>query len=571
MIPPVSPLCYVPHHLVFTVQPGTADMSCPLAAQPVVQVIDANGGLDTVFNGTVTIALGNNASGATLSGVVTQAVVNGVATFDGLTLDKVGRYTLVASSASPILAATSANFDVTLPPLVVPANVTVTTAQSRDPYFTGRASAVSSCSSSVNVTITYSDDRSGLTGCNAAGTIVRTWTATDAAGNSTNRQQMITVSDTTAPQFVSAPNIVVFSAPGKSSAVVSCLPTAKELVFSQGFEDDGWTSGDAAAMPSVDWNDYSSRISQASSGTDGIVSRDGKSHAVIDSTLAIAAGQDTGAFSRLGGYSTVFGDGYRVAQDVYLNLDDAAVKANTYGWDLSAASSTVSGGYGRDFIFHVASDATGQLLVAADNNSGFARPDLSGADHGTVTSNGWYTFEWVFRKQGGVLAVDCNLRAADGTRLWGQTLSAPEDIIEGNIGGNRYLWFTYLAVGKLAIDNTVLERNVSVTTDPPSGSTFQLGTNTVTATAADACGRTINTTFTVTVLDDGQPVVRLLGCSGGKASVGVHGVSGYRVIVEASANLVDWVCIDTNCAPFTCVDTNAGAIGSRFYRAAYVP
>jgi hypothetical protein len=53
--------------------------------------------------------------------------------------------------------------------------------------------------------------------------------------------------------------------------------------------------------------------------------------------------------------------------------------------------------------------------------------------------------------------------------------------------------------------------------------------------------------------------------------VGVNGVAGYRVIIEASTNLVDWECVYTDSAPCTWVDTNAGAVGSRFYRAAYVP
>ena len=44
---------------------------------------------------------------------------------------------------------------------------------------------------------------------------------------------------------------------------------------------------------------------------------------------------------------------------------------------------------------------------------------------------------------------------------------------------------------KLAIDNTVLERNVPVSCDMVSGSTFPVGTSTVTCTATDGCGNSI--------------------------------------------------------------------------------
>ena len=210
----------------------------------------------------------------------------------------------------------------------------------------------------------------------------------------------------------------------------------------------------------------------------------------------------------------------------------------------------------------------GQLLVAADNGSSLAKPEnLASGNHGTVTTNGWYTFEWVFRNNTNVLAVDCNLRAADGTLLWSQTLSSPSDTIPDNVGGNHYLWFTYLAVDKLAIDNTVLERTVPVTTDIASGSAFHLGTNTVMCTATDACGNIATNSFTVTVTDSGRPTLSMLSCADGKATIEVRWVTGYPVVIEASSDLVHWAPVYNDVAPCTWVDTNAGAAGCRFYRA----
>lgn len=60
---------------------------------------------------TVTLSLGANPTGATLSGARTQTVVNGVATFSGLSINKPGvGYSLVAKSGS--LSTTSAHFSV---------------------------------------------------------------------------------------------------------------------------------------------------------------------------------------------------------------------------------------------------------------------------------------------------------------------------------------------------------------------------------------------------------------------------------------------------------------------------
>src|SRR5260370_29496337 len=52
------------------------------------------------FTGPVTVAIGSNPGGGTLSGVVTAAAVNGEATFNSLSIDKTGAtYTLTAAAA----------------------------------------------------------------------------------------------------------------------------------------------------------------------------------------------------------------------------------------------------------------------------------------------------------------------------------------------------------------------------------------------------------------------------------------------------------------------------------------
>lgn len=74
---------------------------------------DTLGNTATDFTGNVTLSIGNNPSGGTLSGTTTVAAVNGVATLMGLSIDKAGEgYTLTAT-ATGVTPATSAAISVT--------------------------------------------------------------------------------------------------------------------------------------------------------------------------------------------------------------------------------------------------------------------------------------------------------------------------------------------------------------------------------------------------------------------------------------------------------------------------
>jgi predicted esterase len=87
--------------LVFLQQPSNAGPNATLSAVK-VEVVDASGVPETSDNGRpITIALGANPGGGTLSGTLTVNDVNGVATFSDLSINAVGvGYTLMASSAS---------------------------------------------------------------------------------------------------------------------------------------------------------------------------------------------------------------------------------------------------------------------------------------------------------------------------------------------------------------------------------------------------------------------------------------------------------------------------------------
>ncbi len=99
-------------HLEFTTQPSSGTAGSLIGA---VQVSSVNslGQTDTSFSGTISIALGNNPSSATLGGTTSITASFGVATFSDLTVSAAGaNYTLVASS-SGFSNVTSASFSMT--------------------------------------------------------------------------------------------------------------------------------------------------------------------------------------------------------------------------------------------------------------------------------------------------------------------------------------------------------------------------------------------------------------------------------------------------------------------------
>ena len=106
--------------LLYTTQPSTVTAGIPISPAVVVAALDALGATVTSFTGPVTLALGANPGGATLSGTLTVNAVAGLATFNNVRVNRsASGYTLVASSpaltsaSSPIFAVLPA------PPLTV--------------------------------------------------------------------------------------------------------------------------------------------------------------------------------------------------------------------------------------------------------------------------------------------------------------------------------------------------------------------------------------------------------------------------------------------------------------------
>jgi len=120
-------------------QPTSATYGNTIGPSVTVEIVDANNNRITNDNSTqVSLSLGTNPTGASLSGGGAQAASSGLATFGGLSINKVGTgYTLAASSNPSLTGATSPAFDITARAITVTA-----TADSRTYNGTNNSSGV---------------------------------------------------------------------------------------------------------------------------------------------------------------------------------------------------------------------------------------------------------------------------------------------------------------------------------------------------------------------------------------------------------------------------------------------
>src|SRR5207248_3003930 len=100
-------------HLGFVQQPTTSVAGVAITPSITVQLLDPFGNLDTSNSSNVTLALGANPGGSTLSGTLTVAANAGVAVFADISLDKTGTGYALTSSSAGLAGANSAAFDIT--------------------------------------------------------------------------------------------------------------------------------------------------------------------------------------------------------------------------------------------------------------------------------------------------------------------------------------------------------------------------------------------------------------------------------------------------------------------------
>jgi MYXO-CTERM domain-containing protein len=121
--------------ITFTVQPTDVVAGVAFSPAIVVSVRDSQGNVDPTFAGNITLAISNNPGSASLAGTISVLVANGTATFNNVSLDKVGVGYTLAATAAGVPAVTSSAFDVTPAAATtyvqtgLPANVAAATTQ----------------------------------------------------------------------------------------------------------------------------------------------------------------------------------------------------------------------------------------------------------------------------------------------------------------------------------------------------------------------------------------------------------------------------------------------------------
>ncbi|HZN91382.1 MAG TPA: invasin domain 3-containing protein, partial [Myxococcales bacterium] len=98
--------------LVFTTQPPNGVAGQQLSPPPSVSVVDAAGNVVTSATNAITVSLSGGTAGAVLSGTLTRNASSGVATFDGLSVDRSGTGYVLGATAASLTAASSATFSI---------------------------------------------------------------------------------------------------------------------------------------------------------------------------------------------------------------------------------------------------------------------------------------------------------------------------------------------------------------------------------------------------------------------------------------------------------------------------
>jgi hypothetical protein len=244
-------------------------------------------------------------------------------------------------------------------------------------------------------------------------------------------------------------------------AVVWAAADAPPGPYFNGFETDtaGWFNNSGATITRVPSGSLSTYANGVAAATGSYYARLG----IDPSPDSCVYGGGTasiyyGPFTRWGGYSAIFPPGgYSTGVDIYLDVPYAQAHPDTR-FDWSSAISDTSGGFRRDFVFNVGTDALG-FVMTGGNNSTRCSANPADAGHSPVvhiTASGWYTFKHTFvGVSGGPLSVVLEVMPSGSNVPLGTWVrSDPSDIIGTTVGGNRYGWFVQNEFDGLAIDNS---------------------------------------------------------------------------------------------------------------------
>lgn len=133
-------------------------------------------------------------------------------------------------------------------------------------------------------------------------------------------------------------------------------------------------------------------------------------------------------------------------------------------------------------------------------------------------------------------------------------------LVDASIAGYKIYYGT--ASGNYSNVVTVGVTNSVMISDLTAGATYYFAASTYEKTGTES-GLSNQTSYVVPL----SPVLSSLGSAGGLFSFAISGATGKQCVIQASTNLLNWISLHTNTAPFTFVDTNAPRFNQRYYRA----
>jgi hypothetical protein len=144
------------------------------------------------------------------------------------------------------------------------------------------------------------------------------------------------------------------------------------------------------------------------------------------------------------------------------------------------------------------------------------------------------------------------------TLVWGPSTSASVAGYNIYYGGANGDYTNMIPVGNVT--------NVTVT-GLLDGTTYYFAAKAVNASGTES-GFSNQTSYSVPT-----PAASLNAATHGKGGFGfvVNGVPGYKYVVEASTDMINWTPLETNTVPFSYSDPAASQFSRRFYRTVYLP
>jgi hypothetical protein len=336
-----------------------------------------------------------------------------------------------------------------------------------------------------------------------------TCAATDAHGNTGSGIFKVNVRDTTAP-VLSLPGDLTAEATGPSGATVTYSATANDIVdgpvtpicappsgatFALGTTDVGCTATDAHANTAtgafhITIEDTTpptltlpgNVVAEASGPNGAAVSFTASATDIVDGTVALSCSKSSGSTFALG-TTTVncsASDAHHntAAGSFTVTVQDTTAPALSIPSNMTVEA-TGANGAAVSFTASATDLVDGSVTPVCTPTSGAVHPLGTTTVTCTVTDAHGNTATGTF----GVTVQDTTAPA----------LTLPSDITKP-ASGNSAVIVSYLASAHDLVDG-----NVSISCVPPSGSSFAVGTTTVTCTATDSRGNAASGAFHVTV------------------------------------------------------------------------